>query len=586
MLYGAMLQSITSRRRRIRTLVCILICIVCAVLICEKFADGVKFDDQTIGERIFEERVLKLIKTYNIPSLSACIVKRDKNGIWRIAWKGAYGKRSAVFPVLKADTETIYAIASLTKVFTATAVMQLVDKGLISLDEDINTYLPFTVRNPGLDYEHEPIPFITVRDLLSHRSGLPPTPPEFFHKHRNIMKQDFGVFMSIDELKNYLSRKESWAHTTDEGGEGSVYYQPGEVYCYSNVGYMILGFIIEGVINKDIPSTGERITWQDYFREHIFKPLNMRRTKFYWDYIWKFSNEAQGYIEKQYVSILNPDILQDQGGKPRSGSAFYAPGVPIPETILVPHKSPIINPTLIGARYSAGGPAGQILSTPSDVASFLIVHLNHGKGYVRDDNGYIVYDAQNKPQEVRILSEDGVEAMHNIEDNRLYTLKPKADAFNATGLSRLTGYGMGWARINLGGRYWNYPWNPGLNKSLKVDWEALAKSGIKRKPVIRTGGVDTGGGLEAEGHSGETAGFHSGMYRISDDLAVIYIINVDTTGEVHDESRIQPKRFTHYTSVMDGEAELKDFDGAMPHNIVKLSEIEHLLIQKASSLKD
>ena len=67
-------------------------------------------------------------------------------------------------------------------------------------------------------------------------------------------------------------------------------------------------------------------------------------------------------------------------GKPLPGPAFYAPGVPIPRTILVPRKNPIINPTLIGARYSAGGPAGQILSTPGDLASFLIVHLNYRQG--------------------------------------------------------------------------------------------------------------------------------------------------------------------------------------------------------------
>ena len=187
-----MRRSTTSKHRRIRTSVCIIICIACAVLLCEKFADGVISDVQTTNESVFEERVQELIKTYNIPSLSACIVKRSRDGVWRVAWKGAYGKRSAVLPVFKADTDTIYAIASLTKVFTATAVMQLVDKGLISLDTDINTYLPFIVRNPGFDYEHESIPPITVRDLLSHRSGLPPTPPEFFHKHRNILKQDYG----------------------------------------------------------------------------------------------------------------------------------------------------------------------------------------------------------------------------------------------------------------------------------------------------------------------------------------------------------------------------------------------------------
>jgi CubicO group peptidase (beta-lactamase class C family) len=528
----------------------------------------------------------EIIRVYNIPSISACILKRDKAGIWRIAWKGAYGKRSAVWPVSNTDTNTIYSIASITKVVTATAVMQLVDKGLISLDEDINTYLPFNIRNPGLGYDLQPNPPITIRHLLSHRSGLPPTLPAFFTKHKNILKQDFGVFMSLEELQTYLAHKESWAHTKDDGSKGPVYYKPGEAYCYSNVGYMILGFLIEAVINKDRAPSEKWITWQGYFNEHIFKPLNMRRTKFYWDFIWKFSNEAQGYIEKKYVSAFNPDFPRDAKGQPQAEPAYYVPGVPIPSMILVPQKNSIINPTLIGARYSAGGAAGQILSTPIDLAYFLVVHLNHGKGYVRDDTGNIVYDSPNRPREVRILSDESIKAMHRVDDKRLSPIKPAADAFNITGLTRLTGYGLGWTHGNLGGRYWNYFWNPGLDPRLGVDWEALAKSGIQRKAIKRINGVDTGGGLEIEGHTGDTYGYHSGMYRISDDLAIIYIVNVDTTGEDSDESRIQPKRFQHLISVMDGEPAIKGFDGALPHNIVKFSEIEHLLIQKAASLKN
>jgi CubicO group peptidase (beta-lactamase class C family) len=551
-----------------------------------RYANGVKTDVRTTNEKMFEERIQELIGIYNIPSISACILKRDKAGIWKIAWKNAYGKRSAVWPVFNANTDTIYSIASITKVVTATAVMQLVDKGLISLDDDVNTYLPFKIRNPGLDYGLQQIPPITVRHLLSHRSGLPPTPPAFFTKHKDILKQDYGVFMSIEDLQAYLAHKKSWGHTRDDGTEGPVYYKPGEAYCYSNVGYMILGFLIEAVINKDRAPSEKWITWQDYFNENIFKPLNMQRTKFYWDFIWKFSNEAQGYIEKKYISAINPDFPHDAKGEPLAEPACYAPGVPIPPNLLVPQKNSIINPTLIGARYSAGGAAGQILSTPSDLAYFLVVHLNHGKGYVRDNDGNIVYEAPHKPLEVSILSEESVNAMHRVDDERLSQIKPAADAFNLTGLTRLNGYGLGWTRGNLGGRYWNYLWNPMLDPRLGVDWGALAKRGIHRKPINRINGLDIGGGLEIEGHTGDTYGYHSGMYRISDDLAIIYIVNVDTTGEDRDESRIQPKRFFHYTSIMDGEAELKGFDGALPHNIVKLSEIEHLLIQKAASLND
>ena len=526
-------------------------------------------------EELFRTNMEKTLAIYNIPSLSACILKRDGNKVWQIAWKGAYGYRSAILPRFKADTDTIYTIASITKVITATAVMQLVDQGLISLDEDINVYMPFPIRNPGLDYSnpHDRIPPITVRHLLSHRSGLPSTSPTFFTQHRNLFKQDFGVFMSIDQLREYLAKKESWAHTPPDDPHGAAYYRPGESYCYCNVGYMILGFLIEAVINKDREPGSEKITWKDYIDDHILKPLNMGRTKFYWDYIWKFSNEAHGYIEKRYLTKPNPGYRLDPDG------------IFSPQYILVPQKNSIINPTLIGARYSAGGPAGQILSTPSDLAAFLIVHLNQGKGYVRDNEGNILYDEQKNPREIRILSEEGIEAMHNVEDERLCPVKPPNDPLYTTGLNRLTGYGLGWARGNLGGRYWNYPWNPDLDPEKGVNWHELAKHGINRNPIRQMNGMDTGGGLDIEGHSGDTYGYHSGMYRISDDLAIIYFINVDLSGEDRDESRMQPGRFKHYTNIANGAQELKGFDGALPHNIVKLSEIEYLLIQKAASLK-
>jgi hypothetical protein len=100
-----------------------------------------------------DEKIRFLMSKGNIPSLVAGIVVNDS-----LTWTGGYG----------ADPyETIYLIASVTKPFVATAILQLYEQSLIDLDADINEYLPFNMRHP--EYPNKTI---TARMLLSHQSGL------------------------------------------------------------------------------------------------------------------------------------------------------------------------------------------------------------------------------------------------------------------------------------------------------------------------------------------------------------------------------------------------------------------------------
>jgi CubicO group peptidase (beta-lactamase class C family) len=94
------------------------------------------------------------------PSIQVAVVKGQD------IWSRAYG----------ANTSTAhgYMSASVQKVFTAAAVLQLVERGLIDLDADVGDYVPFAVRHPG--YPEAPI---TVRTLLAHRAGLDAFPYQF-----------------------------------------------------------------------------------------------------------------------------------------------------------------------------------------------------------------------------------------------------------------------------------------------------------------------------------------------------------------------------------------------------------------------
>ena len=101
-----------------------------------------------------DTKIQSLMEKGDIPSLAVGIIINDT-----MVWSQGYGEQS--------DINTVYIIGSVTKMFTATAIMQLVENNKLDLDADINTYIPFSVRNPN-----QPNTPITARMLLTHRSGI------------------------------------------------------------------------------------------------------------------------------------------------------------------------------------------------------------------------------------------------------------------------------------------------------------------------------------------------------------------------------------------------------------------------------
>jgi len=94
-------------------------------------------------------------------AVAAAVVRDDA-----LVWSGATGTANKELGVVAAD-DTVFLVASISKTVTATAAMQLVEDGLLDLDENVATYLPFTFRNPK-----QPGAVITLRHLLAHTSGL------------------------------------------------------------------------------------------------------------------------------------------------------------------------------------------------------------------------------------------------------------------------------------------------------------------------------------------------------------------------------------------------------------------------------
>lgn len=172
--------------------------------------------------------------------------------------KRAYGLSSIEYNV-KNKIDTKFNIASITKMFTAVAALQLYEQGKIDLDEPIEKYLP--------NYPNEIVRnSVTVHQLLTHTSGL----------------NNFYVSDS-DKLKN--SDYEQISDFIPLFAKDTLLSKPGTKYDYSGTGFVVLGLIIEKV-------SGEN--YYDYIRNNILKPVGMSSTsEIQVDSIIK--NKASGY---------------------------------------------------------------------------------------------------------------------------------------------------------------------------------------------------------------------------------------------------------------------------------------------------
>jgi CubicO group peptidase (beta-lactamase class C family) len=155
---------------------------------------------------------------------------------------------------IPATSETVYKWWSMTKVPTAIAVLQLHEQGKLNIDDPVVNYVPsFEVECPSESCE-----VVTIRHLLNHSSGLPNNMPEvvgWMHLE-DEPRLDQTTFLE-EVFPRYAKLK----------------FEPGSRAAYTNVGYMVLGAIVEAVSGQ---------TYEDYVVEHIARPLGMEHTNFFY----------------------------------------------------------------------------------------------------------------------------------------------------------------------------------------------------------------------------------------------------------------------------------------------------------------
>lgn len=175
----------------------------------------------------------------------------DKKEVWTNGY--GYADKEAKVPF---TPSTIMNIASISKTFTGVCIMKAVEEGKVSLDEDINNYLPFKVINPNFPSEK-----ITLRHLATHTSGLTDRYPFYSDStyYYDKKTEPLGEF-----LKNYFVQ--GGKHYSKDNFLNA---RPGQSRDYSNIGAGLAGYIIELRTGKVL---------NEYAKQHIFKPLKMNNS--------------------------------------------------------------------------------------------------------------------------------------------------------------------------------------------------------------------------------------------------------------------------------------------------------------------
>jgi CubicO group peptidase (beta-lactamase class C family) len=209
----------------------------------------------------FVEREAKAVKA---PGVSVAVVRFGK-----IAYEGGVGFANVENSV-RADAHTVYRLGSVTKQFTATMIMQLVQEGKLTLSATLGELLPST---PAAWHP------VTVRQLLSHTSGIPNS-------------------TNVPDFMQMIRRDVTPEHINDDIKDRPLDFPPGTQWSYSNSGFVVLGLIVE------------KLDGQPYgvsLRRRILDPLGMNETYFVSE-SEVVRHRASGYTMDKSVLMNSPYI--------------------------------------------------------------------------------------------------------------------------------------------------------------------------------------------------------------------------------------------------------------------------------------
>jgi CubicO group peptidase (beta-lactamase class C family) len=218
-----------------------------------------------------------LMEEQKIPALSIALVDREG-----IIWSNCFG--SINHGNSPNNPETMFSIQSISKTFTAVAILAAVDEGILDLDTPVKAYIPGFRLNSY--YDEKPLEEITLRHLLSHKAGL-------------VHEAPVG--------NNYTYDAPSFEEHVKSIQETDLRYPIGQRYSYSNLGIDLAAYILQEVSG---------MPFHQYLKEKVLDPLNMKHSSANPDVILASENRAAGFSRGREESrVIVP--MQGAGG-------FYA----------------------------------------------------------------------------------------------------------------------------------------------------------------------------------------------------------------------------------------------------------------------
>lgn len=237
--------------------------------------EGLSQSANTLTSKI-EEYVAPYVATQNFNGT----ILVAKGGV--VLYENSFGFANADFAILN-QSGTVYHIASVSKNFTAAAILMLEERGLLSTQDLLSKYIPDFTRAKE----------ITIHHLLTHTSGIP----------------------NVNDMKEYAeaSRMSQTPESLIQLFKGSpLNFNPGDKYSYSNSNYNVLAYIIEKVSGK---------TFGDFLEAELLKPSGMLNTAHHQNTNLVIKNSAVGYQSDGNFGLKKSDYL-DWSSKTGNGSMY------------------------------------------------------------------------------------------------------------------------------------------------------------------------------------------------------------------------------------------------------------------------
>jgi CubicO group peptidase (beta-lactamase class C family) len=238
---------------------------------------------------LIDSTVSSVIEQSFIPGLSIAVLYEDD-----LVFNKGYGLRN-LEDKLPSTIDTLYSLGSCTKSFTALAIMQLVEKNKLNLNDPVSNYIPFE-----LGSRNNPI---TIHHLLSHSSGVP---------NLNVALIILGIKLGLVDFGIQLTNREDFFAYINQCSE-EIVEKPGKKMLYFNSGYIMLGYIIEKVSG---------MKYEDYINTNILKPLEMKRSTFIKEAVERdedtitsyYSGFKNGQQITKKIDLLFDDLVSAGGG--------------------------------------------------------------------------------------------------------------------------------------------------------------------------------------------------------------------------------------------------------------------------------